>query len=252
MSVGDLTLEPSLLYLAAVVFLGYLVQTVTGFGSALICVTLGALAIPIEELLPMIVPLSFLQTSYVVIRHRRHIAWGLLLKRVLPVMGVGLLVGMYLFRGVAGSGLRYAFAAMVFLLAARELWRMLRADATSPGKLPTALSIAAIFGAGITHGIYASGGPLLVYATGREGLDKEQFRATLCTVWLTLNVVLVAGFALDGAYDVGRMSKVGLLMLAVPLGIVLGERLHARVDERRFKLGVYGLLILAAMSLTLK
>ena len=238
--------------LAAIVLLAYVVQTAAGFGSTLVALTFGALLLPIGELLPLIVPLSFLQTGYIATRYREQIAWGLLLRRVLPVMGAGLLVGMYLFRGFAGPWMRAAFGAMVLVLALRELWTLLGADRTGRGALSLPASVAAIFGAGVTHGIYGTGGPLLVYATGREGLDKHRFRATLAAVWITLNSVLVVGFALDGAYDAAQLGHAGLLLLAVPLGVGLGEAVHRRVDERRFKIGVFSLLVVAALSLLLK
>lgn len=247
-----MTLEPSFLYLGFVVFLGYVVQTVTGFGSMLVCVSLGAMVVAIPELIPTLVPLSLVQTGYIVARHHRNVDWKLLLRRILPVMGAGMLAGMYVFRGFTGDWMRAAFGLMVLVLAARELWNMLRADRTGSGKISMAASLAALFGAGVTHGIFASGGPLLVYATSREGLDKDTFRATLTTVWLVLNTALVAGFAWDGAYDASRLGKVGLLVLAVPLGLVLGEWAHRKVDERRFKIGVFALLIAAGVSLVLK
>lgn len=245
---GDLVLP----YLGLVISLGYFVQTVTGFGSVLICLTLGAFAVSIPEIIPLVVPLSLLQTTYIVTRHRRDVRWRLLLRRILPVMGAGLALGMFVFRGFAGDWLRYVFGAMVLALAARELWRLLRADQTGPHSISLPASIAAIFGAGVTHGIYAAGGPLLVYATGREGLDKAQFRATLTAVWLVLNSVLVAGFVVDGTYTAERLTHVGLLAVAVPVGVLAGEWAHHRVPERRFKITVFALLIAAAISLLLK
>jgi hypothetical protein len=45
-------------------------------------------------------------------------------------------------------------------------------------------------GAGLVHGMYTTGGPLLVYALGREGLSKHVFRSTVTAVWLVFNVGL--------------------------------------------------------------
>jgi uncharacterized membrane protein YfcA len=43
-----------------------------------------------------------------------------------------------------------------------------------------------------------------------------------------------------------------MLAPAVPLGVVLGEWVHYRVDERSFKIAVLVLLIAAAMSLLVR
>ena len=42
------------------------------------------------------------------------------------------------------------------------------------------------------------------------------------------------------------------LLPGLPVGMLLGEYLHRRVDERRFKLAVYVLLVLAAIALLVR
>lgn len=243
-----MSIELEIVAFAFVVFVAYTVQTVTGFGSMLVCITLGAHLFDIRELMTLAVPTSILQTAYIAIRHRGTIDRRLLLRRILPLMSLGLAVGYYAFRDAQGSWLRIAFAVMVLVLAARELFVLYRSEAEARPN-PPAASFAAIFGAGVIHGIYATGGPLLVYAVGREGLDKHAFRSTLSAVWLVLSIVLVAFFLVEGRYDASTSRDLLVLLPAVPLGIALGEWLHRRVDERRFKITVYVLLILAAVSL---
>jgi len=228
------------------------VQTVSGFGSMLICVTLGALLLPIRDVVTLAVPVSLLQTGYIAVRHSGGIRWRLLLTRVLPLMGVGMAVGMPLAATLGGDWLRYAFGAMGLVLASRELWLLWRAR-TRPSEvarpIPPTASVGAMLGAGVIHGIYATGGPLLVYALGRSGLDKHQFRSTLALVWLVLNVVLAIGFLAEGRY--GASASVDLLVLlpAVPLGIVAGELVRHRGDGHRFKTLVFALLVVAALTL---
>lgn len=243
-----MNVEHALLGFAVVVFAGYTVQTVVGFGSALVCLTFGAHLLDIREVVMLTVPISILQNAYIAVRHRDGIAWKLLLRRILPLMGAGLLVGFLAFRDVQSIWLRFAFGAMVLVLALRELWMLHHVD-VEVRQNPPAASILAMFFAGVIHGVYATGGPLLVYAVGREGLDKGRFRSTLSAVWLVLSVALVAGFLFDGRYTASTGRDMLVLLPAVPLGIVLGEWLHRRVDERRFTIAVYVLLVAAAISL---
>lgn len=248
-----MSVEPALLLFAVVIFLSYGVQTVAGFGSMLICVTLGAHLLDIQELVTLAVPVSILQTSYIVARHHDKIDRDLLLKRVLPLMALGTVIGLFAFASVAGPWLRIAFGAMILVLASRELWMMRAAAADVERPPPSKIaSVTAIFGAGLIHGVFATGGPLLVYAIGREGLDKHRFRATLSAVWLALSLVLVSFFAIEGRYSAEVGFNLLVLVPAVPFGIGLGEILHARVNERRFKGVVWVLLIAAAVSLLLR
>ena len=104
--------------------------------------------------------------------------------------------------------------------------------------------------AGVSHGLFASGGPLLVYALIGTSLDKARFRASLILVWFSLNSVLTLVFLWQG-----RLQPQAGLLLAylplIPLGVVLGEWLHHRVNEAAFRLWIYRLLIVAALALLL-
>jgi uncharacterized membrane protein YfcA len=141
---------------------------------------------------------------------------------------------------------------IVLALSSRDLHRLRFANADLDKLISRPASVAALFGAGVIHGIYASGGPMLVYAIGREGLTKRVFRSTLSMVWIILNTILIARFAMAGDYDREMSSDVLLLVPAVPFGILLGEWVHHKVDERSFKMAVLALLIAAAISLIVR
>jgi uncharacterized membrane protein YfcA len=246
------TTELAFVLFALIVVAAYAVQTAIGFGSTLICVTFGAQLIGLEEVIHLVVPISFLQTGYIVIRHRDGIDWRLLLARVLPLMGAGMGFAFFLLTRIGGPWLGLAFGLMVLGLSARDLHRLRSASALMDKPIPAVASGAALLGAGVVHGIYASGGPLLVYAIGREGLNKRVFRSTLSMVWIVLNLILVSRFTLAGDYDRSVMIDVMMLVPAVPLGVFLGEWVHRKVDERSFKFVVLVLLIAAAISLIVR
>lgn len=229
-----------------------MVQTATGFGAMLVCVTFGAQLIGLEEVIRLMVPLSFFQTGYIVIRHRDGIDWDLLLKRVLPLMAVGMAMAFLLLTRIGGPWLGLAFGVMVLALSARDLRQLRLGDASVDKPISKPASVAALLGAGVIHGIYAAGGPMLVYAIGREGLSKKAFRSTLSMVWIVLNLVLITRFVLAGDYDREVALDVLLLVPTVPLGILLGEWVHHKVDERSFKMAVLVLLVAAAISLIVR
>ena len=214
--------------------------------------TFGAQLIGLQEVIHLVVPISFLQTGYIVLRHHDGIHWSLLLRRVLPLMAAGMGLAFFLLTKIGGPWLGFAFGLMVLALSARDLHRLRAGSAVVDKPISRPASVAALLGAGVVHGIYASGGPLLVYAIGREGLSKRVFRSTLCMVWIVLNVILVTRFVVAGDYDRAVLFDVLLLVPAVPIGVVVGEWIHHKVDERSFKMAVLVLLIAAAISLILR
>jgi uncharacterized membrane protein YfcA len=141
---------------------------------------------------------------------------------------------------------------MVLALSARDLQQLRATDAGPEKPISRPASVAAMLGAGVVHGIYAAGGPLLVYAVGREGLGKKEFRSTLSMVWILLNIILITRFLRAGDYDPTVALDIALLVPTVPLGILMGEWVHHKVDERRFRIAVLILLAAAAISLIVR
>lgn len=236
--------------LALAVLVAFAAEALSGFGSLVIALTLGAELYPLDELKPVLVPLSLTLTTYVVVRHRAKIDRALLLRRILPFMGAGVALGLLLLGRLDARTtaplLKSAFGGLVVLFAARELLALARGHAAAPSAArPTPWIVAA----GVVHGIFASGGPLLVYGIGRAGLDKAAFRSTLATVWLTLNAALTATYALSGRLGAATLPRIALLIPVVPVAIALGEWAHRRVDERRFRGVVFSLLLVAGGAL---
>lgn len=237
---------------ALIVCVSYGVQTITGFGSMLLCLTLGAQLMPIDRVLNLAVPISLLQTGYIVSRYFRHVDWRLLLLRIVPAMGLGMVLGFWITARAPDASLKRVLGALVLILAVKEFWQRLRRAQISARPLPEPVVVAVMAAAGVVHGVFATGGPLLVYVTSRLNLNKHTFRATLTAVWLTLNSALLVRFVSAGRIDRQVLESLPWLAPAVPLGIFLGEKLHARIDERRFQLAVYGLLVVAALVLLLR
>lgn len=245
-------IDPTLLVFGVVVASAYAVQTTIGMGATMLCVIVGAHLFPLHHVLALTVPLSVVQTSYITMRHHDGIDWRLLLGRILPLMGTGVVLGLWLGSDIDQPWLRTAFASLVLTLALLELRARLRTRDASSRPLPPPVAHGAMFAAGLVHGLFATGGPLLVYAIGRRGLDKHVFRSTLTAVWLSMNVFLCAGYAHIGRLDGATLTSSALLLPAVPLGVLVGERLHSKVDERRFQIAVFGALAIGALTLLVR
>lgn len=228
------------LALAGFILLAYTLEAITGFGSIVIALSLGALLLPIDQLLPLLVPLNICMTGYLTWRHRQLIDRRLLLGMILPGMVVGTLIGYALLPFLDAALAKRLFGALVLWFAARGLWRLRHAalQAVRPLWLSRLLSL----GAGVSHGLFASGGPLLVFALAGTQLDKARLRATLVTVWFCLNSLLTLAFLLDGRLLPALPQVLSYAPLLL-IGVWLGERLHQRFNEQHFRIAIYALLL---------
>lgn len=238
------------LVLALIVLAGLIIQTMTGFGFNVVAVTLGALLLPIKLWLPVVVVLNLPMSAWVAWRNRESIDWSLLLRQILPIMGVGFAFGIVAAFVLSGNWLRTSFGVLVVVLAARELIRLLglRHADTPPSVESTPARIWVLL-AGVVQGLFASGGPLLVHALSRIDIPRARFRATLMTVWFSLNLVLSVAYLAGGFWTADMGWRAAWLVLLVPPGVWLGDWLHHRASERGFAIAVQVVLLAAGLGL---
>ncbi|MDI9243736.1 sulfite exporter TauE/SafE family protein [Marinobacter sp. CHS3-4] len=237
------------LWLGFAILLAFTIETITGFGSIVIALALGALMLPIPQLLPVLVPLSVIMSGYLTWQNRHHIDWHRLSRLILPLMLTGTITGYLLMPWLGDSGLEILLGCLIVWFAAKELRRMFGGHDARPHGIKTSRGI--IFIAGVTQGLFASGGPLLVYALAGIRLDKSRIRATLVTVWLTLNVTLTVLFLLDGRL-IANADKIAWYLPMLVIGVMVGDFLHHRLDEELFRRAVYGVLLVTGILLVLR
>lgn len=238
--------------LAGIVFLAYGVQTATGFGAALISLTLGAHLMAVGDLVLLILSLSLLQCGYIAIRYHGSIDWSFLLRWIGPFMGGGTAVGAYVSGYIDSSNLRRILGAMILTLSLIELYTSLRRRGSPARRLGPVGSALGLASAGLMHGVYAVGGPLLVYTMGRRNLDKETFRSTITVVWLVMNLGLVVFHAIAGHFTAELTGTLVALVPVVIVSVIAGERMFSLIGGPRFLQVVFGLLAIAALGLLLR
>ncbi len=242
----------ALVGLGVVVLLSFFVEAAAGFGSMVVALTLGSLVFPVNELLGVLLPINLVLSVYLVARGWAAIEWRLLLVRWLPLLAVGLAAGtLVASRASEAPWLKPAFGVFVVLVASWQLAVALR-PALGAGALPLPAKVAALLSAGAVHGVFATGGPLVVFVAARELPGKAAFRATLSMLWLVLNALVMPRLVLDGHVSAASLGRSALLLLPLGVGIGAGEWLHHRLDEGRFRVLVAGLLVLAGAVLAVQ
>jgi uncharacterized membrane protein YfcA len=245
----------TILLLSAVLGLGFVVEAVAGFGGTVVAVSLGARWFPIDLLLAWFLPLNLALSSYLAIRHRRHVETRLLGRRILPAMLLGLAGGTALSQVLSAERGTAVFAAIVVAVAIFEMARLARETASASGPepaIPAALQVTVLSVAGVVHGLFATGGPLAVAVINRSVPDKATLRATLAVLWLTLNLLVVTRLVVDGVLGPHTLQVSVALVPALVIGIVAGELIHRRVPERPFRWLVAGLLGVTGVLLLLR
>lgn len=239
---------PVIAVLMTIVFFAFVTETTVGFGSTILTVTLGANLVALNVLLPAFVPLSILLSLWIVIKYRSELEPAYILRRILPAVAVGMILGMAMYRLGSPSTLLLFFSSFVALMAIYELYKEWRGT-VSLAPLPGWQSALLLASGGVVHGIFGSGGPLIVYVTSKQLTDKAKFRATLAVLWLILGVTLLINFQLAGDLSIETFKITVLFLPMLVLGILVGDRTHHILPQSIFRVAVWGLLLFASAIL---
>ena len=75
-----------------------------------------------------------------------------------------------------------------------------------------------------------------------------QMKVTLSSLWLTLNLIRITQWTIQGDIFSFQLGKLFLLALPfVVAGTLAGDYLHHKVNEYYFRLSVYGVLFIAGI-----
>jgi uncharacterized protein len=223
--------------IAAIIAFAAAVQSVTGFGFALIAVPALALLLGPKV---AVVAMSSVGVPLVIwnaVRWRRDILWREAITTSLAAL-VGMPLGLLLLTHADDRALTAVIGVTILVLTA-WLWKGL----TLPSGRRTEV------GAGFVSGTLATSvgtnGPPLVIAFQAVGLGPTRFRATLQACFVAQGSIALALFWSRGlvVHDVGVAFVVGVP--AAVVGALLGDRIAPRVHAGPFRNAVLILLVLS-------
>ena len=231
---------PELLGVALIFLLATVIQTVTGFGFALVAVPLLALVV---EPVPAVVAttVASLMISAAVIRDDwEYVRWREVVVFTLSGI-VGMPLGLWVLTQVPARLLTAVIAVVLLISTA-----LVASGATLRTSRATEVGVGVTSGALLTS--TGMNGPPLVVSFQAMGMPPRPFRGTLSTVFLAQGLaavaLLVAGGQVAGEALIAAAISVPMLLA----GWVVGNRVFHRLDPVRFRLIVLVMLVITAAS----
>jgi uncharacterized membrane protein YfcA len=198
----------------------------------------------------VLVILAVLQSIWLVARWFRHLRWRVLLLYILPSAAAGMAVGIF-YRSRIADYLQLLILLGIFIMAVSIMEIVLIYRTRAAGvNLPWYIGIPILFFGGVFHGLYASGGPMVVYYSSRELREPAEFRATVSMLWLILNLTLLVNLQSLGQINFEVLKTVIFMLPALVLGIYWGSRIKFRAIV--FKVLIYALLFVAGLLLFIR
>lgn len=228
-------------------------------GLGVISVAIFATVLPAKESTAAVLVLLIVG-DFVAVWHYRHDADWSLIRRLLPAVLPGLVLGS-LFLGVVSDGvLRRSIGGVLLVLLLLQLLVKWRSDVSAPSEGDAPASRAhehpvAAWTAGTAAGLAtmtanAAGAVMTLYLSA-SGIDKRRFIGTNAWFFLIVNLVKVPFSVGLGLMHWADLERAGLLAPLILLGGILGYVTVRRISQRRFDIAVLVASAVAATALLL-
>ncbi len=238
-----------------VILLTNIIQGITGFAGTIVAMPPSLMLVGYPVAKPVLNVLGLLSGIYVFVGNRKSVCWKEL-KKIVAVMAVGIVSGILIRGFFAGKEqLLYKFLGIFVIVLAVQGGMTLRMEGKkkeSRGRNDSPALYLILALAGIVHGIFVSGGPLLISYLTKKITDKVNFRATISTVWVFLNSLILLDDIRAGLWNPELLK---IQITAVPFllaGMFIGGKLYARMSQRLFMMITYVLLFISGISLLIK
>ncbi|WP_455719430.1 sulfite exporter TauE/SafE family protein [Agathobacter sp.] len=225
-----------------ILFGANLLQAITGFAGTLISMPPTIKLIGADEAKALLNAIAQISSLMIVCTGFRHINWKEFLK-IFACMIVGMTAGAWIYSHFPLKELLIAYGIMIIAIALKKL--IVRSH--NKKELPEWFMICILLAAGVVHGMFVSGGALLVVYATMVLKDKEEFRATVALIWVTTGFYITIPQALTGGFN---SHVIGLLIVGVIpvfVGTFIGTKLVKKISQKVFMNITYILLLLSGI-----
>ena len=250
-----------ILFLLIILFTN-IIQGITGFAGTILAMPPSLMLVGYPVAKPVLNVLGLLSGIYVFAGKHKSVCWKEL-KKIVAVMAAGIIGGILIKGLFAGKEqvLYKILGVFIIFLSVQGIYTLKKGDGKDGKKADFAVQervkdspalYLLLVLAGIVHGIFVSGGPLLIGYLTKKIPDKVSFRATISTVWIFLNGMILADDIRMGLWN-AELVKIQLISIPFLLaGMFIGAKLYARMSQKLFMMITYLLLFISGVLLLVK
>lgn len=224
------------------------VQGLTGFGNALVAMSLLPFVIDLRMAVPLVAVSAMIVNAFNFMATRAHFR----IRDCLSMLAGALLgapVGVLVLKCVDPSITKRALGAMLILY---SLFSMMSKREEGVIELHTAWGALAGFFSGVFGGAFNLTGPPVVIYLSLKHEDKNRIKSLLAGYFLALGGVILVMFQFNGLFtsDVNRYCAPVVVFASV--GALVGNHYYKKVNQTAFKKMIYLILLVSGALLLLK
>jgi uncharacterized membrane protein YfcA len=235
----------TIVLIIVVVFAVAAIQSLSGFGFAVIIMPLISIVAGLEVSAPMVALTALTVYTINIIRYRRSIDYREVLRLGLA-SALGVPIGMWGLVNIDEAVVMRAMGAILIAYAAYALFRPAASWVLSHHWV-----YPAGFLSGCLTGAYnAPGPPVIVYGSLRQW-PRDEFRAVLQAIFFVNGVLVVGAHLLAQRVTAEILRLYGFAVPALIAGILVGARADRYVERGRFRTIVMVMILVIGLALLL-
>ena len=233
-----------------------IIQGITGFAGTILAMPFSIMLIGYGVAKPILNVLGIFAGIYVFAGNIKFVNKKELLK-IIIVMGPAILAGTLFQHLMIGKEriLYKLLGIFVISIAIQRLILTCREKTTplvSNSVVENIKGYGYLISAGIVHGMFVSGGPLLIGYLSKKIQDNKSFRATVSGVWIVLNSLVLFTDIKSGYWNRKLLNILLFSIVFLFSGMIIGSILFKHMSKKFFLLLTYVLLLISGVTLILK
>ena len=233
----------TIFWVGLVVFLAVFTQSLSGFGSALVAMSLLPAIIGIHVATPLVALVGFTLEIVLIIRYRRSLDVRAIWRIVLAAL-VGIPVGVYF---LSNADEKLSLTLLGVVLTGYAVYALLGLKMPSLSG-PVWAYLAGLFG-GLLGGAYnTSGPPVIVYADCNRW-PPDAFKSNLQGYFVIISVIVVASHVMNGNFTSQVWHLFWWTIPSIMIGLIAGLSLDRWLNPLLFRRLVLVLLLVMGIRL---
>ncbi len=236
-----------------VVLLTNIIQCVTGFAGTVLAMPFSVMLVgypvakPILNILGLVASFSVAEPAFKRINYKE-------LAKMCGGMLAGMVVGFFInnhFDIAHNQAIICKSLGVIVILFA--FYNAVKHHAHKDEKtLPAPVNLLILFSAGVVHGVFVCGGPLLVTYASSKMTDKEEFHATVSASWILLNGLIAISDYRAGYFTLPTVNLLVVSLAVLVAAVIIGRIIYKKLSGEIFLRITYVLMLISGLSLLVK
>ena len=218
----------------------------SGFGTNLIAIpALVMLNYEFKEAVIIVITLNLFLNIAILIENKKFNIRSLDNIRMLVIFGIIFnFVGVYFLHSVDPNILKIITGSLIILTVINKALN-LKFKITNKEKYYIPAGILS----GIFNGIAGLGGLPVLILLSNSDMEKDDFRTTLVSYFLVMNIVAIIGYSATGLYTTFIFTNIGIILVFGLAAAMFGIYLSRRVSDKLFQKAFLVVLLFMGLSL---